>query len=206
MFTLIKREIRDSLIYFIGAFVFSVIVVCISIPPLYSSRTHHPPLLDALGVVAVIVGAFAFFAMGTTQMYLDKNRKISAFLSTLSITRNQILLARVITSVLAILIFFVPLIITAAISIRFLHPYAYPYLFDISTAILLLVFACYCIGLLIGWTDGKIVPVLGGLILVFIFTSLVFVKGFGSDFAALLILFIIACLVRVRQKFISTSL
>ncbi len=210
MFTLIKREIRDNLVYFVGAIAISGIFICISIPPLYHSDTRFPPLLDMLGVIAVIIGSLAFYAMGATQMYIDKNRRISAYLATLSVSRDQILAARIVAAVLAILIFFVPLIIMAIISIHLLNRYSYPpyqtMIFEVSTAILLLIFACYCIGLLTGWTEGKIVPALGGFILVFILSSLVVVKGFGFDFFVILIPFIAACLFRVRQKFISTSL
>lgn len=210
MFTLIKREIRDNLVYFVGAVAISTIFICISIPPLYQSDRRLPPLLDALGVIAVIIGSLAFFAMGATQMYIDKNRRISAYLATLSVSRDQILAARIVTAVLAILIFFVPLIIMAVISIRLLNRYSYPpyqtMIFEVFTAILLLVFACYCIGLLIGWTEGRIVPGLGGLVLVLVFGSLIILKGFGFEFFVILIPFIAACLFRVRQKFISTSL
>lgn len=209
MFTLIKREIRDNIIYFVGAIAFSTILICISIPPLYKPDTHVVPLLDILGVIAVIIGSLVFFAMGATQMYLDKNRRISAYLATLSVSRNQILAARVVTAILAILLWFVPLIITAAISIRILKSYYDPYhsfTFEISISIFLLVFACYCLGLITGWTEGKVVPALGGLILVLIFASLIVVKGFGFNFFVILIPFIAACLFCVRQKFISTSL
>jgi hypothetical protein len=208
MFTLIKREIRDNLVYFVGAIAISGVFICISIPPLYSGGFR--PLLGNLGIIAVIIASLAFFAMGATQMYIDKNRRISAYLATLSVSRDQILAARIVTAVLAILIFFVPLIIMAVISIRLRNRYSYPpyqtVMFEVFTAILLLVFACYCIGLLIGWTEGRIVPGLGGLVLVLVFGSLIILKGFGFEFFVILIPFIAACLFRVRQKFISTSL
>jgi hypothetical protein len=208
MFTLIKREIRDNLVYFVGAIAISGVFICISIPPLYSGGFR--PLLGNLGIIAVIIASLAFFAMGATQMYIDKNRRISAYLATLSVSRDQILAARIVTAVLAILIFFVPLIIMAVISISLLNRYSYPpyqtMIFEVSTGILLLVFACYCIGLLIGWTEGRIVPGLGGLVLVLVFGSLIILKGFGFEFFVILIPFIAACLFRVRQKFISTSL
>ena len=86
MFTLIKREIRDNLVYFVGAIAISGVFICISIPPLYSGGFR--PLLGNLGIIAVIIASLAFFAMGATQMYIDKNRRISAYLATLSVSRD----------------------------------------------------------------------------------------------------------------------
>jgi len=80
------------------------------------------------------------------------------------------------------------------------------YIADIFTTIFLMVLACYCLGLLTGWTANKITPTFGALGLDLVLVSLVFVKGFGPDIKFLLVLVIVACLIRTWHKFMSTSL
>ena len=60
--------------------------------------------------------------MGSAQMYTDKNKKISAFISTLATTRRRILIARIVTGLLAILILLVPIAVTAQTLMRLLGP------------------------------------------------------------------------------------
>jgi hypothetical protein len=119
------------------------------------------------------------------------------------------LLARIITGILAILTLLVPLAVAAMISLRL---FTLPVLMysrlvsEIFTAAFLMGLACYCIGLLTGWTSSKITPTLGGLVLTLVFVPLILVKGFGSHAIIVLILFISASLVHMWQKFMSKSL
>jgi len=160
-------------------------------------------------VPILIILVLGFSAMGVTQMYLDRNRRISAFLSALPVTRSRILTARIVTGLLAILIVLVPLAITAIVLGRLTGPpipISSGYIDDILTTVFLMTFACYCLGLLTGWTANKIAPTFGALGLNLVLVSLVFVKGFGPDIKLLLVLVIVACLIRTWHKFMSTSL
>jgi ABC-type transport system involved in multi-copper enzyme maturation permease subunit len=142
-------------------------------------------------------------------MYTDRTRKISAFLSALPVSRNQILLARIITGILAILTVVLPLLITG-VAITYIFAPPIPVfsgiIFNIFTVIFLLGFACYCLGLMTGWTASKIPPVTTCLVLTFTLSSLIIVKGFGPCTKGILVLIIVACLIRTWQKFITTSL
>ena len=82
-------------------------------------------------------------------MYLDKNRKISAFLSTLAVSRGRILLAKVITGILVILTLLVPLVVATVVLLRLYTPSVLNFsgmVFEIFVAVFLMAFACYCIG------------------------------------------------------------
>jgi len=213
MFALIKREIRDHIVYFIGAAAFSAvfIIMAISILHNYDLRRQPPTFSIVLGIPALTIVIFGICAMGSTQMYLDRTRKISTLLSTLATSRNRILLARIITGVLAILTLLVPLIITAVILARF-FTLLIPFLmlggmvFDISLTVFLMALACYCIGLQSGWNSNPLTPSLGALCLTCILLPLIIVKGFGLHIVVILVLFIIASLIRTWHTFITTSL
>ena len=210
MFALIKREIQDHIVYFIGAAAFSAVFIIMSISAIHQYDPKEPPVFAiGLGVPAVTIVIFGICAMGATQMYLDKTRKISALLSTLAVSRNRILLARIITGILAILTLLVPLTIAAVILLRLFLPPIPIYsglIFDISVVAFLTGFACYCLGLQTGWTSSKIIPTLGALLLTCVLVSLILVKGFGLHIKAILVLFIVASLIRIWRKFMSTAL
>ena len=210
MLTLIKREIRDHVIYFAGAVIFAGIIIGLAITPIFESRRHYR-VLSGLGVVITITAIviFSFFAMGVGQMYTDKNRKISAFLSTLPVSRSRILIARIITGTLAILTLIVPQLIVTIILLRLYAPPfpEYPgFIAEVFAGIFLTAFACYCIGLQAGWSSSSILSAMGGRGLACIIVSLILIKGFGLHIIVILLLFIIASLIRIRHLFTSTSL
>ena len=209
MLTLIRREILDHIVYFIAAVVFSAILIALLTAATYYFDRNGSATLVALSIPMLVILVLGFSAMGVTQMYLDRNRRISAFLSALPVTRSRILAARIIAGLLAILTVLVPLTIAAIVLGRLFAP-PIPiftgYITDILTTIFLMVFACYCLGLLTGWTANKITPTFGALGLNLVLVSLVFVKGFGPDIKFLLLLVIVACLIRTWHKFMSTSL
>ena len=218
MFTLIKREIRDHIVYFIVAAVLSAIFIFISIFVINqyesSQRSNYRGIDSGMftvgvGVPTVAIIIIGFCGLGTAQMYLDRTRKISAFLSTLAVSRDRILLARIITGILVILTFLVPLTIATATLLRVYIPPVLIYpgmVFEIFVAVFLMAFACYCIGLQTGWNSGKVAPTLGGIVLTCIFVPLLFIKGFDIQIVVILVLFIIASLIRIRHMFMTTSL
>ncbi|MHC4642324.1 MAG: hypothetical protein ACYS32_11820 [Planctomycetota bacterium] len=216
MFTLIKREIEDHIAYFIGAGILSGILIILSIVAISASEASEPIILVGLWIPLIIVLMIGLPGMGVSQMYTDRNRKISAFLCGLPVTRSQILTARIITGILAILTFLVPLAITAMVLWHLFAP-AGPiysvyssvfsgYIFDIFITAFLMSFACYCLGLQASWTSSRITPTLGGVALVFVLVPLIVIKGFGLHIAVFLVLFIMASLVRTWHRFTSTSL
>ena len=212
MFTLIKREIEDHIAYFIGAAILSGILIVLSILAISANEASEPVVFVGLWISAIIVLIIGLTGMGVSQVYTDKSRRISAFLSTLPITRGQILAARIVTGILAILIFLVPVTITAVVLLRL---FASPvliyseysgFIFDIFIVTFLMSFACYCIGLQTGWTSSKVTPTLCGMALTSLLVPLILVKGFGLHIVVILLLFIIASLVRTWHRFMSTSL
>jgi hypothetical protein len=209
MLTLIRREIRDHIVYFIAAVVFSAILIALLTAGTYKLDMGGYAVYVGLSVPMLLILVLGFSAMGVTQMYMDRNRRISAFLSALPVTRSRILAARIIVGLLAILTVLVPVTIASIVLGRLLAP-PIPifagYVADIFTTVFLMILACYCLGLLTGWTANKIAPTFGALGLNLVLVSLVFVKGFGPDIKFLLVLVIVACLIRTWHKFISTSL
>jgi hypothetical protein len=209
MLILIKREMYDHSVYFSGAFILSAIIIMIFIPITYN--TSGIPLSYPIGILltTIVILVIGFTGMGISQMYTDKNRGLSAFLSTLPVTRDQIITARIIAGILAILTLIVPLTITTIILYKLLAPPIPIYaglLLDIFTLILLTALACYCIGLQIGMAMGILLAPFGGLLLSSVLVLIIIIKGFSLQASFILIIFIIASLIRIRQKFLSTSL
>ena len=214
MFTLIKREIEDHIAYFIGAAFVSAILAVLSILIVFEDAPVAPsvfvlPSIPGPSVVAAIVVMVGLCGMGVSQMYTDRSRRISAFLCGLPVTRGQILTARIVAGILAILTLLLPLAVTALVLRRLFSPpiSMYPGLiFDIFIVTFLMSFACYCLGLQTGWTSSRITPTLGGVALTSLLVTLIIVKGFGLHIIIILLLFIIASLVRTWHRFMSTSL
>ena len=210
MLTLIKREIKDHLIYFILAVIFAGIVTGTSLkfifeyPPLYRLTTNLSTI-----ITITVITIFLFFIMGAAQMYIDKNRRISAFLTTLPVSRIRILTARIITGVLAILTLLVPLAIALIITLRMRTPPIPLFsnvVYELFAGLFLTAFACYCIGLHAGWNSTNLIPALGGLGLACILVTLILIKGFGFHIIVIFLVFILALLIRIWYLFTSTSL
>jgi ABC-type transport system involved in multi-copper enzyme maturation permease subunit len=219
MLALIRREIEDNMAFFIAAAVFSTILVAGIATYAYEakgSKDAHAyrdvggaDAVLALSFVVIVPVVVGFSAMGASQMYTDRTRKISTFLSTLPVTRARILIARIITGTLAILILLVPLTVAASILVRvFAPPYPmYPhYVSEISAAVFLTGFACYCIGLQLGWSPNKAIPILGTLGATAVIIPIIVIKGFGTHTVIIMLLLIAASLTRTWQKFASTPL
>jgi hypothetical protein len=162
-----------------------------------------------IGVPIIAIVVIGICGLGVTQMYLDRNRKISAFLSTLAVSRGRILLAKIITGILVILTLLLPVAVAAEVLFRLFVPPVLIYpgiVFEVFITVFLMAFACYCIGLQTGWTSGRVAPTLGGIVLALIFIPLILIKGIGLQIVVILVLFIAASLIRVRHTFMTTSL
>jgi hypothetical protein len=209
MLTLIKREIRDHSIFFISSVILSTVLIGLSIATLDGHRWIEDE--ETLGTVAIALTiiVFGFFAMGAVQMDTDRNRKISAFISILSVSRNRILLAKILAGLLAILIAHVPLAVTVTILLR-IHAPPIPVFFvmvlEIFSSAFLITLACYLIGLQVGWNSGRLTPAIVGLALTGILLTLILIKGFTPEITVILLLFIVASLIRTWHLFTSTPL
>jgi hypothetical protein len=210
MFTLINREIRDHVVFFLGAVVLSATLVGLSIATLDSYHWIEMAVFDSgAGAIVLPIVVFGFFAMGAVQMDTDRIRKISAFVSLLSVSRNRILLAKIIAGLLTILITLVPLSVTVTILLR-IHAPSIPIfsamVLEIFSGTFLVTLACYFIGLQAGWNSGRLTPALVGLALICILVTLILIKGFTPEIMVILSLFIVASLIRTWHLFTSTPL
>jgi hypothetical protein len=184
----------------------SAIAVCMLLLPLIREAPQ-----DMVGLVLwlIIFALFGFCFLGAGQMYSDRAGRISSFLSTQAVTREQILLARLIVGLLAILIVLVPIGIMVVISLeRYFPPFlfyrrfvAIVYVVTFLTAV-----ACYGMGLQIGWYTRKVPLIFGALLLPATVISLVAIKGFTVDTAGILLLLAVALIVAAAMKFRSTPL
>jgi ABC-type transport system involved in multi-copper enzyme maturation permease subunit len=209
MFTLIMREIEDNRVFFIAEIILAVFFgVLLVYGQFYGERYENVAI--PLGIMISVPLALVFCAMGATQMYSDKTKKISALLATLAVTRGYIFAARVVAGFLLVLIGFVPVVVTVlGMVLKLGRPYPPIHeglYFEILIPLFLLGFACYCIGLQAGWTSNKVTPTLGALGLSFILIPIILIKGFGWEVCAILVSLITACLIRAWYKFSTAAL
>ena len=210
MYALIKREIRDHRVFFMGAVILSTVLIGLTTATLDSHRWIEKAAFDSgAGATVLPIVVLGFFGMGAVQMDTDRIRRISAFISTLAVSRNRILLAKIIAGVLAILIALVPWAVTVAVLLRIHAPPIPIYsvmVLELFAGTFLVTLACYCIGLQAGRNSGRLVPWIGGLALTFILATLILIKGFAPEIMVILSLFIAASLIRTWHVFTSASL
>ena len=159
MWTLLKREIQDNAVYFLAATLFATALVISILSIAYNVREQQiPDSAIALFIPIAIIVSLGFVAMGVSQMKNDKSAKISLFLTSLPVSRNRILTIRIITGILAILVLMVPILITAIFLLKLFdiqYPVYQGFAGEIFTASFLLAFACYCLGLQMGWSNSN---------------------------------------------------
>ena len=213
MFTLIIREIQDNWVFFIVAailtFTFSLIIGW----QMYYVNGNNSEALTTLLIISVLCGIFIFCGLGASQMYWDRMKKISALLTTLPVTRNQIFTARVAVGLLAVAIGYLPTVVTIMVVSNMIEPSSannVGSVYGLSAGIWIPVFlfciASYCIGLQAGWTANKIIPTLGALLLSMILAVLIGIKGFSPDLYLILVVFIACCLFRAWRTYSTTGL
>ena len=208
MWTLIKREMDDCRVFFVAAVGYAVLVILILISAVYSAGMSMDYVKSASPVL-LLTGMMLFCFMGAGQMYLDRTRRISCFLSTLAVTRPSLFAARVITGLLLIFSTIVPIAAAGMVIVRVLYepiPVYRRMFWELAVTVSVLSIAAYCLGLLTGWARGRILPVLGGAVLTFVLAPVVAIKGFGAETVILLSAFIVISLIRSRQVYVSTPL
>lgn len=213
MFALIKREIEDSIVFFLITAIFMAILV---------SRLVYRVAIglggsQAFSVPSSMYKIFGFFPIifliatvfGASQMSRDRDKKISGFLATLATTRRRILAAKIITGFLWILLVILPIAAADAVLLKVFPKAVIPdadFLRNVFITVFLCSLTCYAFGLQIGWRSGKLWPALGVIFVTPILVSLLVIKGIGFETMIILSLFITAAMVRTWQKFMSTSL
>ena len=206
MLSLITREIRDHLVYILACCFLSLLTIGIMV---CGYLWHMMQAVYGFPVMLTPVLFLGLGALGTAQMYTDRANRVSALLATLAVTRHHILAARVIVGVLALLVVLVPALVAALVLLALADVPVALYsrmIWEIPATVALAGFACYCVGLEVGWTTNKTWVVTGNLFLLSLVTSLVFSKGFGPDAMLLLLLLSAAMLVHIWHRFISASL
>lgn len=206
MLTLIGRELRDQAVHIVLAGLISAWAIAVVIATA-AWGVVGPGLQILAGMTVVLF--FVFCTLGTSQMYTDRANRISGLLGTLATTRGRIVAAKVLAGVAVILLNLVPLLITVVAVLYYIgKPLAFHrgMLLEVFVTTALAGFACYCIGLSMGWTTSKTIPVLGLLLFVVLLVLLVVVKGFALLAIVLLLLLCVASLLRVWHRFASISL
>jgi hypothetical protein len=206
MLTLIGREVRDHIAYLLGLGIVTAIMIVVMI--LAAFQELEAQLLTPV-VILVVTLLLGLYALGAAQMYGDRANRMSSLLSTLAVTRSRILAARVFVGMLAVAVSFVPLVVTITVLLwAFGSPLRFYERIIVETSItaLLTGMACYCLGLVIGWTTNKTRLLAGSTLLVALVASLVWIKGLGPESMVILLLFIGATLLRIWRTFTLISL
>jgi len=214
MLTLIKREIEDNARIFILGLAVTLINVCWLTTSVAMSAPRQVPIglnqsMYSIFLFLIPISAFLAAALGSAQMYKDKDQNISAFLLTLATTRNKIISARIIAGLIWILMMIVPIVITELILVQVfpvLIPYPKTLIIKLFVTMFLMSLSCYSVGLVIGDNKRKNLSTIASKIIAIIILSLVIIKGFGADTALILIVLTAALLGRVWQKFSSAAL
>ncbi len=215
MLTLIKREIEDNFTYYILAVLLNAIAISVKLSIFFKAETRKEASIVFPGIFIVFFSSACMCGMGVSQMYLDKNRKISSFLLTYPVNRNMIIAARIISGIIAAVLFVLPSalvldyfsdsVFTSGLS-GFITEQVRNYMRIASFVTFLSALSAYSIGLLTGWSDNKYTPTLGGLGLLLIFLLLIPLKGFGVEYIIVSSIFIVCAFFAVFYKFNRTAL
>ena len=214
MLTLIKREFSAVLPFLALPLLFAFLVITAVI----SQTVYRMPHMPSTGISSIMYKAFwmpifilPFISagIGAQQMYSDRSRKISAFLCTLTTSRRRILTARIIVGSSYFLLILLAMAIAYALLLA-----RFPSLVPFDATFLIMLFitaatvnlACYSIGLLIGFSANKFLPILGSILFVAVLIALVIVKGFGLQSNLILLVVAGAAMFRTWQKYSTTSL
>ncbi len=211
MLTLFKRELEETIVYFVGALVFATIFISILASVFYLNEYDKAPFV-VFGLVLWVLWMLMGCAMGATQMYWDRRHRVSELLSTLTTTRRQILTAKIAAGVAAILTTLVPVGTAVVILVQVYGVYGVPipirnglYL-EIALPMFLLALMCYSVGLASGWTSSKVAPTLGGLGISALMLTVILIKGLGVEMYVVILLFIAVSLTRAWWKFTSRAM
>jgi len=189
MWTLIKREIKDNIIMFLLAVILAGICEAVVVSGFLRTDAQFAPV----GIPLAVYMIFPFFiislsllavAMGGVQMYLDRNKKVSAFLSTLAVTRRGLLSAKMLVGIIWLAVALLPLV-TAELFLFQVRPRLIPVDYNLLVRIYIVTalcaLSCYLLGSNLGLGRNRIIAILAGALLCLILISLIVIKGFGAE-------------------------
>jgi len=206
MFALIKREIEDNIVFYLMFVLLGFGASALMLGLAFYGEFGKP---DG-GVILVIPGLFMAIgllgvsSLGSSQMYIDRTRKVSAFLSGLAVTRWRLFAAKITAGAVGILIMIGPIAISAAIIVEKFAvpiPVRWEVFRDITLVVFLVYLSGYSMGLVVGWSITKFNPGWVAIMLIILFLPFVIVKGCGPGAAGWLVLFDGAALMLSWQRF-----
>jgi ABC-type transport system involved in multi-copper enzyme maturation permease subunit len=198
--------------FFIAAVLLAAIFVAIMFTLSVGDKVEEEAILYSLAaffpVTAIVFIGLSW--MGATQMHMDQTKKIYSMLFTKPVSRSQVLFAKIITGLLAILVLLLPVFAAAAFLLKNHDAGEFEFLFPgifipIAIGVEMLFFGCYCLGLMCGLSSNKILPAFGGIVLSALLVPIVVIKGFEFEALGIIILFVVACLLFVWKRFLSMS-
>jgi hypothetical protein len=214
MLTLIKREIRDNAVIFLVVVLLTILTITIVVPGFFAQRNYYAPIgipIAMYGVFAILLFVLPFFAiaLGATQTYLDRKKKICSFISTLAATRKRFLFAKILSGLLWLVFPFVSLAMIYLILMNHspsMIPVDYSLLINIFVVTFLVSLSSYLAGLLLGMLQSKILAYSFGILIYILFLSLIIIKGFGPEMMLLYAFISVALLINTYQRFLVISL
>ncbi|MHC4115643.1 MAG: hypothetical protein ACYSSL_10060 [Planctomycetota bacterium] len=206
----------DNIVFLIAAGLAAAMLVGIMLTMSLGDQSIGSEVVkgELIAITALFpVGGAVFIGlsfMGATQMQMDKTKKIYSMLFTKPVSRSQVLFAKIVTGLLAILVVLLPIFAAAGFLLKNLDVEELELLFPgifipTATGVLMLFFGCYCLGLVCGLSSNKIIPVFGGVVLSVLLVPIVVIKGFGFESLGIIILFVCLCLLFVWKRFLSMS-
>ena len=194
MFALIKREIEDNIVFYLMFAILSLGTSALMLGVVFYGDFEDTGdmVLIIPGLLFTAIGLLGVSALGSSQMYVDRTRKVSAFLSGLAVTRGRLFAAKITAGVIGILLMIGPIVIAAMIAVEKLAvpiPVTWEVFREVTLVVFLVYLSGYSMGLVVGWATTKFNPGLLAIALVILFLPFVIVKGFGSEAAVWLVLF-----------------
>ncbi|MHC4759027.1 MAG: hypothetical protein ACYTE8_10250 [Planctomycetota bacterium] len=214
MFTLIKREVIDNIVFFLAAALLGLMLAGIILSMSLGGDMTEGRLV-VFGSFFPIAGAvlIGLSFMGSTQIQMDKMKKVYSVLFTKPVSRSQVLFAKVISGLLAILILLLPVFCSAAFLLNSREYIEFPgfgllfpgIFISIAISVLMLFLGCYCLGLMCGLSSNKVIPAFGGIVLSALLVPILVIKGFGFEALGIIILLVVLCLLFVWKRFLLMS-
>lgn len=199
MWPLIRREIEDLWVYYLGMIIFvGILIVLLATNTIYGKGLYSEGNKVCLSFGAA-ASCLVFAALGVSQMYADRMKKISAFLVTQAVCRRHLFCAKLAAGILLTVLFYTAIAVTLwALNQTYGPPdvFSRRFLIHYPITVYAVGMACYALGLSMGWTSGRIFPTLGTLALTLLLLSLLLIKGLSVHLHCLLLLFILSALIR----------